>query len=142
MPPGVAVLMFGVLRLTGTPVPAPQFPALIVLLLRLSLLFFVSATGEELGWSGYVIEPLQNQWGALRASLVVGSIWAAFHFIALIQANRSVVWIAWWSLGTVAMRVIMVWIFNNGQERIWRHALPHDGQPQLAAVSDPRFIRG
>jgi membrane protease YdiL (CAAX protease family) len=125
IPPGVAVLMFVVLRVTGTQVPAPQFSALIVLFLSLSLLFFVAATGEELGWSGYVIEPLQNRWGALRASLVLGAIWAAFHYIALVQAHRSVVWIAWWSLGTVAMRVIMVWNFNNTGKSVFGATLFH-----------------
>jgi membrane protease YdiL (CAAX protease family) len=29
--------------------------------------FLVGALGEELGWSGYVLDPLQDRWSALRA---------------------------------------------------------------------------
>ena len=37
-------------------------------------MFFIAALGEELGWSGYVIDPMQDRWGALQArhSLGVG----------------------------------------------------------------------
>ncbi len=54
--PLVTVLSFWILRLKGVPVPAPQFSILQALLLCLA--FFIAALGEELGWSGYVLEPM------------------------------------------------------------------------------------
>lgn len=56
--PGVMVLSFGVMRWTGTPVPAPQIAVVPALILCVA--FFTSASAEELGWSGYVIDPMQN----------------------------------------------------------------------------------
>jgi membrane protease YdiL (CAAX protease family) len=67
-----------------------------VVIWRNSITFFVAALGEELGWSGYVIDPLQNRWGALKASFFLGSIWALFHYAALLEVHRSIAWIAWW----------------------------------------------
>ncbi|MEP7289090.1 MAG: type II CAAX endopeptidase family protein [Chloroflexota bacterium] len=121
--PVVGVLSFGVLRLTGTPVPAPQIAFLPTLLL--CAVSFILALGEELGWSGYAINPMQDRWGALRASLILGSVWAVWHYIALAQADRSVAWIAWWSLYTVAARVIIVWLYNNTGESVFAAALFH-----------------
>ena len=121
--PCVMVLSYGVMQFAGTPVPAPPIVALTALLLCAG--FFVGALGEELGWSGYVIDPLQNRWSALQASLVLGLIWAVFHFIALAEAHRSVAWIAWWSLGTVAARVIIVWLYNNTGGSVFATALFH-----------------
>lgn len=121
--PGVMVLSFAVMRWSGTPAPAPQIaigPALI-----LCVVFFTSATAEELGWSGYVIDPMQNQWGALPASIVVGLGWAVFHYVALLEAHRSPEWIAWWSLWTVALRVIIVWLYNNTGKSVFAAALFH-----------------
>jgi uncharacterized protein len=86
---------------------------------------FVGALGEELGWSGYAIDPMQARWGALRASLVLGLIWASWHYIALFQVDRSVAWIAWWTLGTVAARVIIVWLYNNTGKSVFVAALFH-----------------
>ena len=48
----------------------PQFTAPAALVLALA--FFVAALGEELGWSGYVIDPMQKRWGALRAGIIWG----------------------------------------------------------------------
>jgi len=36
--------------------------------------------GEELGWSGYPIDPLKDRWGAFRASLVLGSVWVVWLY--------------------------------------------------------------
>jgi len=68
--PMASLLSYGVLRLTGTPVPAPQIALLPTL--SLCVVLFIGALGEKLGWCGYAIDPLQDRWGALRASLVLG----------------------------------------------------------------------
>jgi hypothetical protein len=124
--PIIRVVEFAVQRLQGVAVPAPQFG--LAPLLSLTALFFVGALAEELGWSGYAIEPLQDRWGALAASLLLGVVWAVIHFVPLLQANRSAEWIAWWSLGTVATRVIMVWLFNGAGRSVFAASLYHTTQ--------------
>jgi len=57
--PGVMVLTYGLMRLTGAPLPIPQFPVLAAPVMFLA--FFIAALGEELGWSGYVIDPMQDR---------------------------------------------------------------------------------
>jgi hypothetical protein len=79
----------------------------------MSLAFFLAALGEELGWSGYIIDPMQDRWGALPAAIFLGLLWAIWHIVPLVQAHRSPIWIAWWSLGTVAARILIVWLYNN-----------------------------
>ena len=121
--PVVMVLSFGMMRLTGTVVPEPVISGLSTLIL--CIVFFFAALGEELGWSGYAIDPMQNQLGALQASIVLGSVWAVYHYPALLQAHRSVAWIAWWALGTVALRVIIVWLYNNTGKSVFAVTLFH-----------------
>jgi uncharacterized protein len=121
--PAVMALSFGVLRLTGTSVPNPQITFLPTLLL--CAVFFLSALAEELGWSGYATDPLQQRWGALWASIALGAVWAIWHYVALVQAHRPVAWIAWWSLFTVAARVLIVWLYNNTSRSVFAAALFH-----------------
>jgi membrane protease YdiL (CAAX protease family) len=121
--PLVMVISFGTMRLTGVAIPAPQFS--VPEALALFAAFFIGALGEELGWSGYAIDPMQARWGALAAAVLLGLVWAAFHFVPLLQEHRSAAWIAWWSLGTVAMRVIMVWIYNNTGKSVFAVTLVH-----------------
>lgn len=131
--PVVMVLSFGVIRLTGTPVPAPLISVLPTLML--CVVFFIGALCEELGWSGYAIDPMQHRLGALQASIVLGSVWAVFHYVALVQAHRSVAWIAWWSLGTGIASDHRLALQQHRQERLSSGALPHDNQRHLATVS-------
>jgi uncharacterized protein len=121
--PGIFVLSYFVLRMIGTPVPVPQISLWSTL--TLCVVFFVGALGEELGWSGYAIDPMQNRWGALRASLLLGAVWAVWHWVPLIQIHRSVEWIAWWTLWTVSARVIIVWLYNHAGKSVFGAALFH-----------------
>ncbi len=121
--PGVMILSYGLMRLMEVPLPTPRFPVLAALAIFLA--FFIAALGEELGWSGYVTDPMQDRLGALRASIVLGLVWAAWHVVPLMQAHRSPAWIAWWSVGTVAARVVIVWLYNNTGKSVFAAALFH-----------------
>jgi membrane protease YdiL (CAAX protease family) len=109
--PGIYAATYGAMRLLGLPLPTVQFPVLAALGWFLG--YFVAGQCEELGWSGYVLDPLQARWTALGASLLLGAVWAAFHFVPHVQGHRAPEWIAWWSLATVVLRVLYTWLYNN-----------------------------
>ncbi|WP_169789174.1 CPBP family intramembrane glutamic endopeptidase [Nonomuraea candida] len=72
--------------------------------------FLVSAAAEEAGWTAYATDPLRRRLGALGAAVVLGAVWGVWHLVPLAQAGRSP---AWTFLGTVAARVIMVWVYRG-----------------------------
>lgn len=109
--PLVMVASFAAQRLMGVPVPDP--PLNLVSAVVLCLLFFAAAYCEELGWSGYATDPLITRFGVLGAGLILGAVWALFHYVPLAQAHRSIGWIAGWSVGTVATRVMIVWLYSR-----------------------------
>jgi hypothetical protein len=121
--PAIGVLTFIILRLTGTSVPDPRIAVLPTLVLCAT--FFAGALGEELGWSGYAIDPMQDRWGALTGSLLLGAVWAGFHYVALAQAHHSADWIGWWTLATVALRVVLVSLYNNAGKSVLAAAVLH-----------------
>ena len=110
--PVIYLLTYGVMSLMGLPLPdEPYCPFLMIPLLF--VLFFILAIGEEVGWTGYATDPLQDRWSALRTSIVLGLVTAIWHFVPLIQMGRTPIWIAWWSLGSISIRVLTVWLYNN-----------------------------
>jgi membrane protease YdiL (CAAX protease family) len=121
--PGANFLAYGLMRLIGLPLPSPEFPSLMAPVLFFAL--FIAALGEELGWSGYVTDRMQNRWSALQTAILLGLLWAAWHIVPLLQVHRSPAWIAWWSLYTVASRVLMVWLYNNTGKSVFAEALYH-----------------
>jgi membrane protease YdiL (CAAX protease family) len=93
----------------------------------LFVLFFIGAICEEVGWTGYITDPLQNQYVAFNAALIIGTVWAVWHIIPYSQAHRTPIWIFWQCASTVALRVIIVWLYNN------------TGKSLLAAILSPFF---
>ena len=69
--PFIFVLTYMIMRLVGLPVPTVWSPPLLTPLLFIA--FFFAAAGEELGYTGYVTDPMQARYKALTASLIIGS---------------------------------------------------------------------
>ncbi len=121
--PVVTVLAYGIMRAIGESLPNPALLTLAIF--PMFVLFFIGALGEEIGWSGYATEPLQRHWGTITAGVLLGLVWAVWHFIPLIQAHRSVEWIAWWSLGTISLRTIMIWLYMHSGKSVFAAAVFH-----------------
>jgi membrane protease YdiL (CAAX protease family) len=143
--PAIAILVYGVMRAIGRSLPQPSPLTFAVVPMFAS--FFVAALSEEIGWTGYATESLQRRWGTLVSGVLLGLVWAAFHLVVLTQANRSLGWIAWWSLGTVSLRTLMVWLYDNAGRSVFAAAVFHtmiNLSWQLFPVNgsfyDPRFF--
>lgn len=121
--PVIALISYGYATLKGEMTPEPQLSWLSLFIFF--LVYFIGAIGEELGWSGYLIEPLQNRFGALKASILLGFVWAIWHIIPWSQAHQTTSWIIWQSIGTVFLRVIMVWLFNRTGKSVFGMVLFH-----------------
>ena len=122
--PIMAFLVYGVLRGEGRALPAAQFFP-VAGIIAFSLMFFLGAVGEELGWQGYAYPALKQGRSALNAALIIGVIWALWHVIPYAQIGRSAEWIVWQCLGTIALRVIIVWLFVNTGQSVFVAVLFH-----------------
>jgi len=113
--PALTVLEHGLMKLLRVPLPEPQIPVVTVLVSF--VVFFIAALGEEVGWQGYAIEPLQQRWNALAASVILGIVWPLWHVVPFLQMNRAPAWIAWQCLYMVVARILYVWLYNNTGKR-------------------------
>jgi membrane protease YdiL (CAAX protease family) len=121
--PAIAMFAFGIMRASGVPIPNPVSLPLVVF--SLFVAFLISALGEEIGWTAYATERLLPRLGILSSGLFVGVIWSVIHFIPLIQAHRSLAWIAWWCLGTISYRLIMTWLYVHSGRSLFGVAIFH-----------------
>jgi len=71
--PGVTVVAYGLMRVTGSPLPAARVA--VAAALATFPVVFIAALGEELGWSGYATDPLQQRLSALGAAIFLGLAW-------------------------------------------------------------------
>lgn len=80
--------------------------------------------GEEFGWRGYVLPKLQNKYGPLVASLVIGTVWGIWHLpsffaplgvIGVLAATLGMGFLIPYTLGTIANTVFMTWLYNKSK---------------------------
>jgi hypothetical protein len=71
--------------------------------------------GEELGWRGFALPRLQARHGALRASVVLGVVWALWHLplFAVPGAPQGQVPFLLFVAQAVALSVFFAWAYNG-----------------------------
>jgi uncharacterized protein len=108
--PLIYLLTSVLMRLSRHSAPVPSH------LLRLPVLlaiFFLLAVGEEGGWMGYAIDPMQDRWGALTASVILAIPWWLGHLPSIIEIGGTPADVAWWFPSAIALRILIVWLYNN-----------------------------
>lgn len=121
---GVAVMLPGVfvisafvvgwvLRGQTTPLPAPDFVLIFIVLIIMQSIFFGGL--EEIGWRGYALPRLQSSFDALTASLVLGVIWVLWHapLFVLPGTTQTDLPILPYVLLGIALAVLFTWIYNS-----------------------------
>ena len=100
----------------------PVHPALAGLL----VLFIVTNFGEEIGWRGYALPKLQERMSPLAAALVLGVVWAMFHWVALLgNADAPWAFVAISTAHLMAISVLLTFVFNGSGQSVPLVALAH-----------------
>ncbi|GAB4465413.1 MAG: type II CAAX endopeptidase family protein [Anaerolineae bacterium] len=122
--PFIYFLSYVIMRVRGLPLPDPVEVPLSATPAYF-LMFFVAATAEELGWTAYATDPLQKRWGALRTGVILGLVWGLWHIIPDVQNGKAADWILWHRLYSVALRILIVWVYNNTGKSVFAASLVH-----------------
>ncbi len=90
-------------------------PLLTAVIMLAFSIFPGSALGEEIGWRGYALPRLQAGRSALSASLILGVVWGFYHLPLFFtgQAARPPSLFAPFVISTIALSVILTWVYNS-----------------------------
>ena len=131
LPLGYAGVAYGLVWLTGLgEVDLARFRTPVVTFIVLgSLQGLISATGEELGWRGFLVPKLARTMSFGRTALVSGAIWAGWHMPLIIFADYNAGTPAWYSalwfaVMVIALSVPFAWLrLRSGS--VWPAAILH-----------------
>lgn len=94
--------------------------------------FFSGPLFEEPGWRGFALPRLQEQMGALRGTLLLGVLWAAWHLPQYLvpewadeNGGLDPSLVATFLLMVVAIAPIMTWLFNRTRGSLLLVMLAH-----------------
>jgi uncharacterized protein len=124
LPPLIYILAYLVMQGVGRPLPEQiEFP--LAAIPAFFVMYFVSAMGEEVGWTAYATDPLLARWDALRASVLLGIGWTIWHSIAFLQTGHPIDWVVWQCFKTIALRMLIVWVYNGTSGSVFAAILFH-----------------
>jgi membrane protease YdiL (CAAX protease family) len=87
---------------------------------------------EDLGWRGFMLPVLQDRYGALVSSLIIGVTWAGWHLPLFLNAatthggwplSQQLLWI----VSILAGSVLWTWMYNNTGGSVLAVAVFHAG---------------
>ena len=115
---GPAILAGGMIAfnvLLGGPAISLGVPLFTVLFFLAFSIFPGSAMGEEIGWRGYALPRLQAGRSALSASIILGVVWGFYHLPLYFtgKASRPLSIFPLFVVSTIALSVIITWMYNN-----------------------------
>lgn len=120
---GVWLTGFGRVDLSGRPQGTVAFVVLG------SLISLVSATGEEIGWRGFLVPALSRRWSFGTTALVSGLIWGVWHVPLILFAGYNAGTPAWFAIpcflvGVLALATMLAWLRIRSSS-FWPGALLH-----------------
>ena len=105
--------------LGGSPLVEPV-PLVSAVALAVNIIFLLLATlGEEIGWRGVALPALQGRHSSLRASLILGFLWATWHLPFWLLLDTFTLY----GVGYLALNYLLIvpttlyitWFFNRGR---------------------------
>ncbi len=114
-----------------------QVPSIVVAIPYFVLMLFIGGGQEEFGWRGYAQHPLQERFGVVPASLLIGVIWGFWHLPLWVMpgdGHSTYPFIAFLIM-TTSISVVYAWLFNASGKKIIIaivfHAMSNTAAPLL-----------
>jgi membrane protease YdiL (CAAX protease family) len=102
--------------------------------------------GEEIGWRGFALPRMQQRYGALGGTLLLGVLWTCWHLPDFLTASKGggpgtdfstfLLNFAVFFLMVTSLAVILTWIFNHTHGSLFGVLLAHTSvnTPELTIV--------
>ena len=117
-----------------------------IALFFLAFQILTAGLGEELGWRGFALPRLQDQYNALIASLVIGFFWALWHLPLFFQPDsyQAQMGPVIYLIDGFTLSILFTWVYNSTGGSVLIAALlhgvfnttlvlyPHEGELDIA----------
>lgn len=130
----------------GQDLPSP----LIIVAVFLFTMVLSGGLNEEPGWRGFAQARLNERYGALQASLIIGVVWALWHlpyFLAPVTPHSSFPLVnqIGWVGGILTLSIILAWVYNSTGSVLLvmvLHAMANTADMLIPLVPDQILVEG
>jgi membrane protease YdiL (CAAX protease family) len=79
----------------------------------LTIVLIVTPLGEEPGWRGFALPRLQQRYGGLWGTVILGIVWSAWHLPNTLFGGYTALGFSLFMLSTFATAFIYTWVYNH-----------------------------
>jgi len=116
-------------ELWGEPRLKMLLPSLWAFPLYLLIMIFFGGGQEELGWRGYILDPMEERLGPWLGNLLLGVIWAVWHlplwFIPIPGFTESYTNFAGFTIQTIGYSYFFAWVRQTSGKRTMACLVTH-----------------
>jgi membrane protease YdiL (CAAX protease family) len=118
--------------------------SLMVYLSFLPITIMISGLAEEPGWRGFALPRLQERYGPLLGTLLLGLLWSIWHFPLFLTSwapSHDLLTLITFTAAATAIAVIITWVFNHTRGSLLIAILLHgavDAYSPVVLFADPR----
>lgn len=101
---------------------------------------------EEPGWRGFALTRLQAKWGPLAGTLILGLLWAAWHFPQYLMpgwaaqnGGFNLPAVAVFTASVMLLTIVISWVFNNTRGSLLMAILLHASVNTFSIYIGPMF---
>jgi membrane protease YdiL (CAAX protease family) len=113
----VLLVISGIVYYIFEPQAVSLLPITVAALIANAIFLLIATLGEEIGWRGVALPELQKKYSPLKASLILGLLWSAWHipFWILIGtlSQFGPIYFVMNFLFIVPTTFFLTWFFNN-----------------------------
>jgi membrane protease YdiL (CAAX protease family) len=120
-------------------------PRILPIWVGMTLLMAIPIAGEEIGWRGFALPRLQNRFGPLVASLIVGLLWGIWHAPSALDPSNVLnrlpfPWgISLFTLSTVCFSFLYTWLWNFSGNSLLLMCLFHSSYDVINTLASSRY---
>jgi membrane protease YdiL (CAAX protease family) len=109
------------------------------------LVILFNGFGEETGWRGFALVPLQRRFGPLGGTFVLALLWAAWHIptFFVVETYRTMTWpmlVGGFGLGICAGALVLSRVAHRTNGSVLAAALWHAGYNMTSATAASRGV--
>jgi len=148
---GAAFLAWIIPEFFGFARPPKYLPSLAMFPVYFFIMIVAGGGQEEIGWRGYIMTRLENKFGLVFGSLILGAVWAAWHIPLWFMQGTNQIYMNFFAftIGCIGLSFFFSWIIEASGGRRLSGLIAHGAMnafmmlfPSIildAAVPQPRF---
>lgn len=105
----------------------PVYLLPLIFVLNMVFVFLLGGGQEELGWRGFALPRLLNRLNAVTASVVIGAVWALWHFPLFLMDGSSQFDQPFvpYAIGLLALSIVFTWLYRGTGRSVFLAMILH-----------------